>query len=71
MCRQGVGCAGRAPSCELHPGICPTAEEKSRKDLSLGWTVSAPIPLSEVENVGVFIRENVWLENSLNQSEGK
>jgi hypothetical protein len=26
--------AGRAPSCELYPGICLTTEEKARKNLS-------------------------------------
>jgi hypothetical protein len=26
-----LGSAGRAPSCELYPGICLTTEEKARK----------------------------------------
>jgi hypothetical protein len=29
-----LGSAGRAPSCELYPGICLTAVEKARKNLS-------------------------------------
>jgi hypothetical protein len=29
-----LGSAGRAPSCELYPGICLTTEEKARKTLS-------------------------------------
>jgi hypothetical protein len=29
-----LGSAGRAPSCELYPGICLTTEEKARKNLS-------------------------------------
>jgi hypothetical protein len=29
-----LGSAGRAPSCELYPGICLTTEEKTRKNLS-------------------------------------
>jgi hypothetical protein len=29
-----LGSAGRAPSCELYPGICLTTGEKARKTLS-------------------------------------
>jgi hypothetical protein len=28
--------AGRVPSCEVYPGICPTSEEKAQKTLSQG-----------------------------------
>jgi hypothetical protein len=31
---EKLGSAGRAPSCELYPGICLTTEEKARKNLS-------------------------------------
>jgi hypothetical protein len=39
---EKLGSAGRAPSCELYPGICLTTEEKSRKNLSINsvWIVS-------------------------------
>jgi hypothetical protein len=32
--KEKLGSAGRAPSCELYPGICLTTEEKARKTLS-------------------------------------
>jgi hypothetical protein len=30
--KEILGSAGRAPSCELYPGICLTTEEKARKN---------------------------------------
>jgi len=42
----------------VYPGICLVTEEKSRKNLR-----------QRDENFGVIIREMVWLENSLSQSE--
>ena len=59
------GSADRAPTLHqfLGPGICLTTEENHGKT-----SVRAPENnLDEI--VGVFIREKVWLDNSLRQSE--
>jgi len=50
--------------CIEYPGICLTTEEKSRKSLSQSNKNNRD------EFVGVYIREQFWLENSLSQSEG-
>jgi hypothetical protein len=50
--------------CIVYTGICLTAEDKSRKNLSQGTSNNRD------EIVGVFRQETFWLENSLSQSEG-
>ena len=47
--------AGRAPSCEVYPGVCLTTEEKARKHFSQG---SGRVPVGRMKTE--YTEQNIY-----------